>query len=258
MREHPAVVAAERRGRLDRTLRFLREVLGVEDATDLIEATPQLASMPLAVLAARHAYLRRVGAPHGAQLATPGLRPPLLGDLYMTILRRNYANNLKAIAERLDDGVGNCLLTKVRVCRRASAGNGWPPAKLEEEVVADGQPRLSGAPARARAMYSIERPVPPLRCCLQDHAVDLVIGKESKRGDHSSAFSTFQPLPYCFSSAALIKFATYEYTLPWNEAWLKASVAISRQKSISSGRKAELASSGRPAGWTHRAGRGRR
>ena len=67
MRGQPAVVAAERRGRLDRTLRFLREVLGVEDATDLIEATPQLASMPLAVLAARHAYLRRVGAPHGAQ-----------------------------------------------------------------------------------------------------------------------------------------------------------------------------------------------
>ena len=84
MRGHPAVVAAERRGRLDPTLRFLREVLGVEDATDLIEATPQLASMPLAVLAARHAYLRRVGAPHGAQLATPGLRPPLLGDLCAT------------------------------------------------------------------------------------------------------------------------------------------------------------------------------
>ena len=65
-------------------MRFIREVLGVEDATDLIEATPQLASMPLAVLAARHAYLRRVGAPHGAQLATPGLRPPLLGDLCAT------------------------------------------------------------------------------------------------------------------------------------------------------------------------------
>ena len=78
VRGHPAVVAAARRGRLDPTLRFLREGLGVEDATDLIEATPQLASMPLAVLAARHAYLRRVGAPHGAQLATPGLRPPLL------------------------------------------------------------------------------------------------------------------------------------------------------------------------------------
>ena len=84
IREHPAVVAAARRGRLDPTLRFLREVLGVEDATDLIEATPQLASTPLAVLAARHAYLRRVGAPHGAQLATPGLRPPLLGDLCAT------------------------------------------------------------------------------------------------------------------------------------------------------------------------------
>ena len=49
-REHPAVVAADRRGRLDPTLRFIREVLGVEDATDLIEATPQLASMPLACL----------------------------------------------------------------------------------------------------------------------------------------------------------------------------------------------------------------
>ena len=84
MREHPAVVAAARRGRLGPILRFIREVLGVEDATDLIEATPQLASMPLAVLAARHAYLRRVGAPHGAQLATPGLRPPLLGDLCAT------------------------------------------------------------------------------------------------------------------------------------------------------------------------------
>ena len=84
MRGHPAVAAAERRGRLGPTLRFLREVLGVEDATDLIEATPQLASTPLAVLAARHAYLRRVGAPHGAQLATPGLRPPLLGDLCAT------------------------------------------------------------------------------------------------------------------------------------------------------------------------------
>ena len=74
MNTQAAVVAAERRGRLDPTLRFLREVLGVEDATDLIEATPQLASTPLAVLAARHAYLSRVGAPHGAQLATPGLR----------------------------------------------------------------------------------------------------------------------------------------------------------------------------------------
>ena len=84
MREHPAVVAAARRGRLGPILRFIREVLGVEDATDLIEATPQLTSMPLAVLAARHAYLRRVGAPHGAQLATPGLRPPLLGDLCAT------------------------------------------------------------------------------------------------------------------------------------------------------------------------------
>ena len=84
MRGHPAVVAAARRGRLDPTLRFIREVLGVEDATDLIEATPQLASTPLAVLAARHAYLRRVGAPRGAQLATPGLRPPLLGDLCAT------------------------------------------------------------------------------------------------------------------------------------------------------------------------------
>ena len=84
MRGHPAVVAAERRGRLAPTLRFVREVLGVEDATELIEATPQLASIPLAVLAARHAYLRRVGAPHGAQLATPGLRPPLLGDLCAT------------------------------------------------------------------------------------------------------------------------------------------------------------------------------
>ena len=73
MRGHPAVAAAARRGRLDPTLRFLREVLGVVDATDLLETTPQLASMPLAVLAARHAYLRRVGAPHGAQLATPGL-----------------------------------------------------------------------------------------------------------------------------------------------------------------------------------------
>ena len=52
MREHPAVVAAARRGRLDPTLRFLREVLGVDDATDLVEATPQLASTPLAVLAA--------------------------------------------------------------------------------------------------------------------------------------------------------------------------------------------------------------
>ena len=55
MRGHPAVVAAARRGRLDPTLRFIREVLGVEDATELIEATPQLASIPLAVLAARHA-----------------------------------------------------------------------------------------------------------------------------------------------------------------------------------------------------------
>ena len=51
MRGHPAVVAAARRGRLDPTLRFMREVLGVEDATDLIEATPQLASTPLAVTA---------------------------------------------------------------------------------------------------------------------------------------------------------------------------------------------------------------
>ena len=36
---------------------------------------------------------------------------------------------------------------------------------------------------------------------------------------------------------------------------LTESIAL-RQKSISSGRKAGLASSGRPAGWTHRAGRG--
>ena len=55
MRGHPAVVAAERCGRLGPILRFIREVLGVEDATDLLETTPQLASMPLAVLAARHA-----------------------------------------------------------------------------------------------------------------------------------------------------------------------------------------------------------
>ena len=77
MREHPAVVAAARRGRLGPILRFLHEVLGVEDATDLIEATPQLASVPLAVLAARHAYLRRVGAPHGAQRPLDGARSVL-------------------------------------------------------------------------------------------------------------------------------------------------------------------------------------
>ena len=76
VRGHPAVAAAERRGRLDPTLCFLREVLGVEDATDLIEATPQLASMPLAVLAARPAYLRRLGAPPAARRPPPGLRPP--------------------------------------------------------------------------------------------------------------------------------------------------------------------------------------
>ena len=58
-------MAAERRGCLGPTLRFIREVLGVEDATDLIER-PAARVDALAVLAARHAYLRRVGAPRRA------------------------------------------------------------------------------------------------------------------------------------------------------------------------------------------------
>jgi len=65
-RRLPAVVAAEARGRLAPKLRFARHVLGVQDASALV-ATP-FASIPLPVLAARHAYLRRLGARSGAAL----------------------------------------------------------------------------------------------------------------------------------------------------------------------------------------------
>ena len=60
-RRLPGVAAAERRGALDAKLKFARHVLGLADATDLLLSTPRFASVPLAVLVARHAALEREG-----------------------------------------------------------------------------------------------------------------------------------------------------------------------------------------------------
>ena len=137
VRERPAVAAAAKRGRLDPTLRFARHVLGAGDATRLLDATPQLASIPLAVLAARHAYLRRVGAPCGAQLATPGLHPPLLRDLCATPANHeNFAESCGGDAA----SVAELVAAFRRGGRRAAADgdaplvrdlldHGWAPAR---------------------------------------------------------------------------------------------------------------------------------